>query len=182
VHQNIICVPSYEKNRVIDPAAPERDIETLKLIPVPGDMLESIAESLNIAVCTDALAPMAEVASRKGKPNPFPNRKRLPGEKHGALKEDSEEIKGRSNEAAKVTEPNRRSTVIETGGTDTNPRENLQRMLVEASHRVNSPAVAAILALTVESKAPKKLPTIWTNTADEEGKVDEFVVITMGLW
>jgi hypothetical protein len=87
-------VPSYEKNFVADPTAPEMDIDTLRLVPVPGDMLASRAESLNIAVCVDALAPMVVVASNEGKPKPFPSINKFPGEKHGALNDDNEETNG----------------------------------------------------------------------------------------
>ena len=63
------------------------------------------------------------------------------------------------------------------GVTDTNPRENLQRMLLEACQRVNSPAVPATPTFTVESKVPKKIPNISTIAADEQGKFDELVFI-----
>jgi hypothetical protein len=50
--------------------------------------------------------------------------------------------------------------VIATGGTDLKPRENLQRMMLEAYQRVSSPDDPATLTFTVESKVPKKFPVI----------------------
>ena len=80
-------------------------IEILRLLPVPGKIFESREESLDITVPDDMLAPMAAAASREGNPNPFPKIDRLPGEKQGALNEDSDVRNSRSNETAEVTVP-----------------------------------------------------------------------------
>jgi hypothetical protein len=46
-----------------------------------------------------------------------------------------------------------------TGKFVPNPRENLQKMLLEANQRVLSPIVPETLTLMVESKVPKEFPS-----------------------
>jgi hypothetical protein len=89
-------VPSYEKKFDKDPEMPSIVTETLRLVPVPGMMVERTEESLDIEVPDNTLRPMAASAFRFVKPNPFPSNTTVPGDKQGAFDDDRDERNRRS--------------------------------------------------------------------------------------
>ena len=178
-------VPSYEKTFERDPVRPPIVIETLSPVPMPGEILERTEESLEIVLSLDKLAPIDTAAvtcdSFVENPKPFPNNKKLPGEKHGALNLDADERMGRSYVAAAVTVPIWWPMVTAAVIKVPNPRETLQKILVEACHFDISQRVVPMTARPQALKVPKKPPLISTSTADEPGTLPGLAKIKTGI-
>ena len=82
----------------------------------------------------------------------------FPGNQHGALIEDTDEIMRRSYETAPVTVPIWSPTVTAMACTALKPRETLQYMLVEACQLDFSHEVVPMATCADEPKVPKNAP------------------------